>query len=106
VADAVCYCVVDLGTQRTPYSVKRQLYVAWELPQELNLKGKPFLVGKFYNFTGDSRGPLRQDLESWFGRVLDQAELEKLDLINELIGRIGQIGRIFTGPQSTSIAPH
>jgi len=90
--DAACYCCVDLGTQNTPYGAKRQLYVAWELPHELTSRGKPFVVGKFYNLTGDARGALRQDLESWFGRVLDQAELEELDLIDELIGRTGTIG--------------
>src|SRR5215469_5101520 len=92
--DAICYCCVDLGTQRTPYGAKRQLYVAWELPNELNSKGKPFQVGKFYNLTGDARSNLRQDLESWLGRVFDQAELEGLDLLEELIGRTGTIGLV------------
>jgi len=90
--DTTCYAVVDLGTQNTLYGAKRQLYVAWELPKELNSRGKPFVVGKFYNLTGDARGNLRQDLESWFGRVLDQAELEELDLLEELIGRTGTLG--------------
>ena len=85
--DAVCYTIVDLGTQSTPYGVKRQLYLAWELPGELTPKGKPFVVGKFYTLTGDARGALRQDLESWFGRVFDQGEIEELDLLEELIGR-------------------
>jgi hypothetical protein len=70
---------------------------AWELPHELTSKGKPFVIGKFYNLTGDARGNLRQDLESWFGRALDLAELEELDLILEVIGRTGTIGLM---PQS------
>jgi hypothetical protein len=98
--DAVCYTIVDLGTQSTPYGAKRQLYVAWELPQELNSRGKPFAVGKFYNLTGDARGALRQDLESWFGRVFDQGELEELDLLTELIGRTGTIGLVHNTGQN------
>jgi hypothetical protein len=98
--DATCYTVVDLGTQSTPYGAKRQLYVAWELPQQLNSGGSPFQLGKFYNLTGDARGALRQDLESWFGRVFDQAELEGLDLIKELIGRTGTLGLVHQTAQS------
>jgi hypothetical protein len=90
--DSICYACVDLGTQSTPYGAKRQLYVAWELPRELNSQGKPFVVGKFYTLTGDARGALRQDLESWFGRVFDQGELEEIDLLAELIGRTGTLG--------------
>jgi hypothetical protein len=90
--DAACYAVVDLGTQNTPYGAKRQLYAAWELFQAMNSRGKPFVVGKFYNLTGDARGNLRQDLEGWFGRVINQTELEGLDLLEELIGRTATIG--------------
>jgi hypothetical protein len=57
--DATCYCCVDLGTQNTPYGAKRQLYLAWELPDEVNSQGKPFLIGKFYNLTGDARAVVR-----------------------------------------------
>ena len=98
--NATCYCCVDLGTQSTPYGAKRQLYVAWELPNELNSKGKPFQVGKFYNLTGDARGALRQDLESWFGRVFDQGELERIDLLEELIGRTGTLGLMHQANQN------
>jgi hypothetical protein len=98
--EAVCYCCVDLGTQTTPYGVRRQLYVAWELPHELNSKGKPFLVGQFYNLTGDARGRLRQDLESWFGRVFEPSELDGLDLLDELIGRTGTIGLVHQAGQN------
>jgi hypothetical protein len=92
--DAVCYCCVDLGTQNTAYGSKRQLYLAWELPDETTAKGYPHLVGKFYNLTGNSRGTLYQDLESWFGKVLDPADIEGLDLIEELIGRTATLGLV------------
>jgi hypothetical protein len=98
--DATCYTVVDLGTQITAYGVKRQLYLAWELPQELNSNGKPFVVGKFYTLTGDARGKLREDLESWFGRVFDQGEIEELDLLAELTGRTGTLGLVHNTTQN------
>ena len=98
--DAVCCTIVDLGTQITAYGVKRQLYLAWELPQELNSNGKPFVVGKFYTLTGDARGTLRQDLESWLGRVFDQGEIEEIDLLTELIGRTGTLGLVHNTTQN------
>jgi hypothetical protein len=98
--DATCYTIVDLGTQITAYGVKRQLYLAWELPQELNSNGKPFVVGKFYTLTGDARGKLREDLESWFGRVFDQGEIEELDLLVELTGRTGTLGLVHNTGQN------
>jgi len=90
--DAVCYCIVDLGTQTTPYGAKRQIYVAWELPDEKTTKGRPYALGKFYNLTSDARGNLRQDLESWLGRVLQDNELSEIDLCAELLGRTATLG--------------
>jgi hypothetical protein len=89
--DAVCFACVDLGTQNGPYGAKHQLYIAWELPEEFTSKGKPFQVGKFYSLSRNARGHLRQDLESWLGRVLEDSEFEGLDLLT-LVGRAGTIG--------------
>jgi hypothetical protein len=76
---AVCYCIVDLGTQRTPYGLKAQLYLGWELPNQLTSRSKPHTVGQFYNLVTDPRGTLRQELESWFGRAMETDELVELN---------------------------
>jgi hypothetical protein len=39
--DATCYAVVDLGTQNGPYGANRQIYIAWELPEEQTSRGHP-----------------------------------------------------------------
>jgi hypothetical protein len=88
----VCYTVCDLGSQPGPYGTKRQIYVAWELPEETTSNGKPHAVGKFYNLTANERGSLRQDLESWFGQMLTNGEIEGLDLTEALLGRTASIG--------------
>jgi hypothetical protein len=89
---AVCHTVVDLGSQTGPYGTKRQLYVAWELPEEMTSRGKPHVLGKFYNLVSDSRGSLRQDLESWFGKPLSGAEIGNLNLVEDLLGRTATLG--------------
>jgi hypothetical protein len=90
--DATCYCIADLGTQTTQYGAKRQIYIAWKLPDEKTTKGRPHALGKFYNLVSDARGNLRQDLESWLGRVLQDNELCEIDLCSELIGRTATLG--------------
>jgi len=90
--NATCFAVVDLGTQNGPYGAKRQLWVSWELPEEETSRGKPHTVVRYYSLTASRKGNLRQDLESWFGRVFSDEELPQLDLIAELIGRTATIG--------------
>src|SRR5262249_55708341 len=55
-------------------------------------RGKPHLLGKFYSLTADARGALRQDLESWFGKVFDSHEIGRLNLADDLLGRTATIG--------------
>ena len=90
--NATCFAVVDLGTQNGPYGAKRQLWVSWELPEEETSRGKPHTVVRYYSLTASRKGNLRQDLESWFGRVFSDDEIPQLDLIAELIGRTATIG--------------
>src|SRR5215469_18163395 len=76
----ICTTIADLGTQAGPYGSKRQLYIAWELPDELRSDGKPFVIGKFYTLSSDPKATLRQDIESWEGRPLTQADFGKFDI--------------------------
>jgi hypothetical protein len=91
---AVCYTVCDLGSQPGPYGTKHQIYLAWELPEETTSRGKPHVLGKFYNLVSDARGALRQDLESWFGKPLTAVEIANLDLVEDLLGRTATLGVI------------
>jgi hypothetical protein len=96
---AICYTVVDLGSQRGPYGTKHQLYVAWELPEELTSRDKPHTVGRFYNLVSDARGALRQDLERWFGKSLTSNDIADIDLAEELLGRTATLGVMHSGRQ-------
>lgn len=86
---AVCYRVIDLGTQQTEWQGKskqqRKVLISWELPYELmepytDGEGKehparPFTVHKRYTLSFFDRAQLRQHLESWRGRSFTDAEL-------------------------------
>jgi hypothetical protein len=88
---AVCFTVVDLGTQNTKFGPKHQGYIAWELPQTLNSQKQPFTVGKFYSLIDAPGSTLRKDLEAWYGRTFADGAIANLDLVAELIGRPGVV---------------
>jgi hypothetical protein len=72
---AVCYRVIDIGTQRNEYQgeVKhqRQVIVSWELAHEHMKDGRPFSVHKFYTWSMHEKANLRHDLEAWRGKPFD-----------------------------------
>lgn len=89
---ARCIRLVDLGTQRGQYqgqpTVREQLVVMWELPEELVDVGgeqKPALISKFYTSSLSEKANMRRDLEAWRGRPFTPAELKKFD-INTILG--------------------
>jgi hypothetical protein len=81
----VCSMVVGL--------VKQQIYVAWELPQEIitwtdkdgNERTGPMRIGKTYTLSLHENARLRGDLESWRGRPFTEEERGGFD-INKLAG--------------------
>lgn len=83
----VCYSVVELGTQKSPYDdkEKQKVRVTWEL-DELMANGWPFVVGKTYNLSSHPSSALMLDLVSWIG---DEAR-GGFDL-EQLIGRVAVI---------------
>jgi hypothetical protein len=88
---ARCVGLIDLGTQRGEYqgepTVRKQVLVQWELPNETTEIGgeqKPFLVSKFYTNSLSEKANLRKDLESWRSVPFSQEELRKFDLQNIL----------------------
>lgn len=68
---AVCYRVIDLGTQETTYmgQAKRQhkILLSWELPDEKMADDRPFTISKRYTWSMSEKASLRSDLESWRG---------------------------------------
>lgn len=84
---AICYGVVDLGTQ---YSEKynndaHKVLLLWELPFErINIDGKdlPRAISRMFTLSLHAKSKLRECLESWRGRAFTEKELEGFDLKN------------------------
>lgn len=94
---AVCFRVIDLGTQRWEYQgepqIGRKVLIGWELHGEADdgtpLKtddGQPLAVSKTYTLSLGKKANLRADLESWRGRAFQEQELKGFD-IGALLGQ-------------------
>jgi hypothetical protein len=79
---AVCFAVIDLGTQWSEFykTSKRKVTLGWELADETDEEGKPFVVWKRYTISLHENAALRQHLEAWRGRPFSLAELEGFHL--------------------------
>lgn len=88
---AVCYRVIDLGTQRWEYQgepqIGRKVLLGWELHGEAEDgaplqtdDGQPLAVSKKYTLSLGKKANLRADLESWRGRAFNDEELKGFDL--------------------------
>ena len=88
---AVCYRVIDCGTQPTSYGPKRQILFGFELPDELMSGGQPFVISRRFTYSADRKSALRCEIESWLGRPLTAADFGKFDL-SEMLGRTCMIG--------------
>jgi len=84
--------VVDLGSQPGPYGLKRQIWIGFETPATLTEKGKPFVLGKYYNVYANQQSALKEMLDALYGRVLDEDEVYALNLNEALLGRTARIG--------------
>lgn len=75
---AVCYRIVDLGTQQTDYQGQikhqRKVMLSWELPDEKMADGRPFTIHQRYTLSSNEKSRLRQDLESWRGAKFTDAD--------------------------------
>lgn len=89
---AICYRVIDLGTQQTEYQGKvkhaHKVLVSWELPNELmpdgEHRGEPFTQHQRYTLSSHEKSTMRKHLESWRGKAFTDAELEAFDMKNML----------------------
>lgn len=75
---AVCYRVIDLGTQQVEFQGQRKMQhkimLSWELPEELMEDGKPFTVHQRYTYSSNEKARLRQDLEAWRGAKFQDSD--------------------------------
>ena len=107
--DAVCTNVTDLGLQPSPYGVKRQLLLQWELPHVLTDDGKPHIISRRFGVNLHKKGSLRPILAAWRGRDFSPEELKKFD-VSALLGKPVKLliqhatnaeGRTFANVQAT-----
>ena len=87
---AICYSVVDMGTQSAEFSgetkVQRKIRISWEISQERMGDGRPFSLSRTYTLSGHEKSTLRKHLDSWRGRRFSEEDFEKFD-IKALIGK-------------------
>lgn len=83
---AVCAQVIDLGHQESTFyqKVQHKVLLGWELPDEKDEKGTPFLIWKRYTLSLNEKATLRHHLEAWRGRKFTEDELKGFDLKNVL----------------------
>lgn len=85
---AVCYAIVDLGTQdpgNPTFRPSRKVMILWELPHETvdTQDGpKPRIISSEYTASIGKKATLRSVLESWRGKPFTNEELNGFDLKN------------------------
>jgi hypothetical protein len=96
---AICYRVIDLGTQLVEYKgeskKQHKIIIGWELPNEPMATGenagKPFSIHKRYTFSSSDKSNLKKDLESWRGLPFSKEDYGRFDIFN-LIGKPCMLG--------------
>lgn len=83
---AICCQIIDLGRQYSKFydSTSHKVLMAWELPDEKQDDGKPFMVYSRYTMSLGKNSKLRAALEAWRGRAFSADELKGFDLKNVL----------------------
>ena len=76
---ARCVRLIDLGTHHDEKwgKDKRLVLVGFELTGKLMADGRPFMVSKRYTLSHSEKAALRKDLENWYGKRFDTAQLDK-----------------------------
>lgn len=87
---AICYRIVDLGTQPdTGFGEKHKLSIAWEVPGEtVQVDGKPMpmTISKTYALSMNAKSTLRKELAAWRGRDFTKEELAGFNM-NAILGK-------------------
>jgi hypothetical protein len=79
---AICFAVIDLGTQYSQMFDKAQqkVCIMWEFPDLLMEDSRPFVISNIYTLSLHKKSNLRQHLESWRGKSFTDEELAGFDL--------------------------
>lgn len=86
---AVCYSIVDIGTQYNPKfdSSARKVVITWELPgvrmdieKDGDTKNLPRVISKTYTLSLHEKSNLIKDLTSWRGKGFTELELAGFDV--------------------------
>lgn len=86
---ACCIHVIDLGTHENKKfgGVERKLLITWELPDQQMQDDRPFVISNRYTLSLGSKANLRKAIEAWYGRKLDENELNLGFPLSELLGK-------------------
>lgn len=81
---AVCYAVIDLGSQvnkfRKDGQKQKKVRIEWEVFAGEGENDEPMVIGKEYTSSLNSKATLRKNLESWRGREFTAEELAGFNL--------------------------
>lgn len=85
---AVCYRVIDLGTQRVEWQGQpkhqHKVLISWEIPDEKMDDGRPFTIGQKFTWSMSEKANLRNALESWRGQAFTEKDFgpQGFDIMN------------------------
>lgn len=75
---AVCFQVLDFGTQEDTYegrtSSRPKVWLGFEVPSELKSDGEPFVIGREYTFSSSERSTFRKHLQAWRGKPFEDSD--------------------------------
>jgi hypothetical protein len=112
---SICVQVIDLGTQTSKfYKVEKgpkkgepqqahKVLIGWELCNENNDDGEPFLLWKRYTLSLNEKATLRLHLESWRGKKFTAEELEGFHLKN-IVGKPCMLNVVHTETDGNTYA--
>lgn len=90
---AVCYGMIDLGTQKITFKgvekSRRQVRIAWELSEHLRTfkeenGAEPVTAGKTFSLSMYEKAGLRTFMEGWRGKKYTKEEAEAVDITKML----------------------
>ena len=81
---AICYGVIDIGTQKGSYKGKEKFthkcIIIWEIPSLRTDDDKPVVISNMYTVSLSDRAILYKHLKAWRGKSFTTEELEDFDL--------------------------
>jgi hypothetical protein len=109
---AICYRIVDLGTQDSTWKGKprkaHKVLISWEIKDDEAVMedGRPMSIHQRYTWSMNEKAALRKDLESWRGKAFTEADFDVFDMKNLLgVGCfMGLVHKIVDGTTYTNIS--